>query len=117
LFRWSSLICISSKQKGRNHETDSLCYIFAFARNVLDWFINRWYGEHAPRAWFDFFVAQLLTLRNIAAELEPRVILLDYPLQDILKDGFIDGNFCDSDPFHANEKYGALIVEQIAALL
>jgi hypothetical protein len=51
-----------------------------------DWFINRWYGEHAPRAWFDFFVAQLLTLRNIAAELEPRVILLDYPLQDILKD-------------------------------
>lgn len=83
----------------------------------VEWFPNRWYGKRGPRVWFDFFTAQLHALRAIAAECGPKVTLLDYPLAEIYEDGFMDGALCDSDPFHANEKYGALVVKQISSMI
>jgi hypothetical protein len=81
------------------------------------WIINRWYGDRGPEAWLGFFTAQLLALKCIVAEIGPQVVLLDYPLPDIPADGFMDGSLCDTDPFHGNQEYGALIVDQIAAHL
>lgn len=80
-----------------------------------DWALNQWYGKDAPRVWFEFFSAQRAALQSIAGELAPRVVLLDYPLADILEDGFMDGSLCNPDPFHGNTEYGALVVDQIAA--
>jgi hypothetical protein len=79
-----------------------------------DWLVNRWYGERGPLAWRHFFLAQRAALEAVAAELGPRVVLLDYPVAEALEDGFMDASLCNPDPFHANEHYGALVVDQIA---
>ena len=79
-----------------------------------DWIINKWYGENGSKAWFSFFTAQYAALENIASELGARVVLLGYPLQDSLEDGFMDASLCSPDPFHANWTYGALVLDQIA---
>lgn len=79
-----------------------------------DWIINRWYGERARAAWLDFFRAQHKALQAVAAELGPRLILLDYPVESALQEGFMDAALCNPDPFHANNDYGAMMVDQIA---
>lgn len=82
-----------------------------------DWRLNRWYHRDGPRAWVGFFLAQFRALQKITRELGPQVILLDYPLNDILHDGFMNESLCETDPFHGNKQYGALVLEQIAALI
>lgn len=83
-------------------------------RSDPEWMVNRWYGKHAPRAWVEFFRAQYRALQAVAAELGPRMILLDYPVASALEEGFMDASLCNPDPFHANAAYGAMLVDQIA---
>jgi hypothetical protein len=86
-------------------------------RSVLsdpDWTLRRWYGDRTPGVWLDYFRAQHKALQAVAANLGQRAVLVDYPVASALEEGFMDGSFCNPDPFHANSAYGALIVDQIA---
>jgi hypothetical protein len=77
------------------------------------WFVNAWYGPRGPRAWLAFFKAQQLALEAVVKELGPRFSLLDYPLPAPSLDGFMDEEWCVADPWHGNDKYGALVLDQI----
>jgi hypothetical protein len=77
------------------------------------WFVNAWYGPRGPRAWFAFFKAQRLALEAVVKELGQRFSLLDYPLPGPSLDGFMDEEWCVSDPWHGNVKYGRLVLDQI----
>ncbi len=80
-----------------------------------DWVFNKWYGENGPRVWRDYFNSQILALKKVATELSPKVTFIDYPVADVLEDGFMDASLCNPDPFHANSTYGAMLVDAIAA--
>jgi hypothetical protein len=78
-----------------------------------DWVLNRWYGARGPAIWREFFLAQHAAVTGVARELGSHVTVLDYPLAESLRDGFMDSKWCEDDPFHANEKYGTLVLNQI----
>jgi hypothetical protein len=82
-----------------------------------DWVLNRWYGSNGPHAWLDFFRAEYAALKVIAQELGPQFIVLDYPVPGPLGDGFMSEHWCHPDPFHANHRYGNLVLKQIKEAL
>jgi hypothetical protein len=86
-------------------------------RDNSSWFLNVGYGLTGGRVWCDFMSAQYRALTAVAAELGSSCTLLPYPLAESLRDGFIDGELCSPDPWHGNEKYGALVLDQICEAL
>jgi hypothetical protein len=46
--------------------------------------------------------------------LGPTAVLLPYPGDNILGDGFTDDDLCvDADVWHGNKKYGAIVLRQV----
>jgi hypothetical protein len=82
-----------------------------------NWVLNRWYGLKGPIAWFDYFKAQHMAIKALTKEMRGSPMLLEYPLPGPILNGFMAGDWCDPDPFHANEKYGDLIVKQVIDVL
>jgi hypothetical protein len=78
------------------------------------WFLNAWYGKRGPEAWFAFFEAQWMAVQTVARELSSQSILLNYPLAEPLKDGFMQEAWFDRDPWHSNGEYGKLVLDQFA---
>jgi hypothetical protein len=81
-----------------------------------EWFlVNRYGNQGAQLAWREFIGTQLRALSNLAREFGPRFEVLEYPSAEILKSGIMPPGFSVQDAWHANAKYGALVLEQIDA--
>jgi hypothetical protein len=80
-----------------------------------EWFVNAWYPDSANMVWHAFISAQTRALRRLAATLGPKVTVLDYPLSDSAETGFMNSLWCTNDPWHANARYGSLVIDQIVA--
>lgn len=81
------------------------------------WTLNRWYRQNGPAVWREYFAAQTDALRRIFGEPPGRFILLDYPVPGAGAEGFMGAAWCARDPFHANARYGELVLRQIDAAL
>ncbi len=77
------------------------------------WFMNRWYGENSSRAWFDYFTAQNAAIRQVAAEIGSRCVVLDHLAEDSRPDGFAEARLRGADPWHGSREYGALVFDQL----
>lgn len=77
-----------------------------------DWLLNRWFGAAGASVWFDFFNMQVAATRQIC-EGHENAFWLDYPLPGPARDGFMAHEWCDTDPFHGNARYGELILQQL----
>jgi hypothetical protein len=81
-----------------------------------EWFLVRRYGKNGSRlAWRDFLRVQFHALQKLARELGSRFEVIDYPMAEILEHGMMPPGYSVPDPWHANAKYGALVLEQIDA--
>ncbi len=77
------------------------------------WFMNRWYGVNSPRAWLDYFTDQNAAIRQVAAEIGSRCIVLDDPAEGSRLDGFAEARWRGADPWHGTREYGALVLDQL----
>jgi hypothetical protein len=77
------------------------------------WYLNAWYGSGAVRVWRAFIQAQLLALDGVVTEMGPRFTHLGYPHAETHNTGFMEACWCTDDPWHANERYGAMVLKQI----
>lgn len=80
------------------------------------WILNRWYGNQGASCWFDYWRAQHTAVVKISKAIAPNAKLLGYPLPGPGYDGFMDQHWCDPDPYHGNQNYGELVVNQILEL-
>jgi hypothetical protein len=84
-------------------------------RDDAGWKVNALYGAKGPLAWYEFFQAQNLGLRQIASEAGQHVAILE--VGQPVEGGFMKEAFSAYDHWHGSRMYGELTMEALIAAL
>jgi hypothetical protein len=78
-----------------------------------EWNFAKLYGESAPRVTAEFFMRQYEAMRKLLRQFREDILLLPYPEPVDPGSGQTPGHFASADPWHMNQEYGRLVLQQL----
>lgn len=82
-----------------------------------EWKINRLYGKNAAKVSSYYYKAQYDAILKMASKMRNDIVVLPYPNEDWLENGVTPRQYETADPWHMNDKYGALVMAQVMDVL